>query len=146
MVAIDTFRIPVAVESPVFSTRVGGKSVVLIDIEAAAAAPEIPPSTTLVSPAADSVLAATTPIVMDVTDSDGSFTRILVVVTLAPSPNAGQALLVHDGDGFLPGFRNFSSRITIANGFRYSIRKDLGWTTSIAVDIFAFDDTGNEAS
>jgi hypothetical protein len=108
--------------------------------------PTIPPVTTLVSPAPGSTLGADTPLVVDVTDVDGGFARILLVVTIAPAVNSGVALLVHDGVTFRPGFKDFSTRTSIANGFRYSIRKDLGWADDVRVEVYAIDDTGNEST
>jgi len=108
--------------------------------------PTIAPITTLISPAPGATLTAETPVVVDVTDADGGFARILLVVTIAPAVNAGVALLVHDGVAFRPGFKDFSTRTVISGGFRYSIRKDLGWADAIRVEVFAIDDTGNEGA
>lgn len=108
--------------------------------------PTVAPVTTLVSPAPGSTLGTDTPLVVDVTDADSGFARILLVVTIAPAVNSGVALLVHDGVVFRPGFKDFSTRTSIANGFRYSIRKDLGWADDVRVEVYAIDDTGNEGT
>ena len=78
--------------------------------------PTVAPVTALVSPTPGSTLSADTPLVVDVTDSDSGFARILLVVTIAPAVNSGVALLVHDGVAFRPGFRDFSTRTVISGG------------------------------
>jgi len=109
------------------------------------AAPGVPtiPAVTLVSPGSGATLAPSTAIVVDVTDPDG-FTRILLVVHI--SPPSGSAFLVHDGDNFRAGFEDLSTRTAIANGFRFSIRKNSGWDAATNVEVYSFDTEGNEGA
>jgi hypothetical protein len=108
--------------------------------------PTIPPTTTLVSPSSGSTLSVDTPVIVDVTDVDSGFARILVVVVIAPTASSGVALLAHDGVAFRPGFRDYSTRTVITGGFRYSIRRDVGWADPIRIEVYAIDDTGNEGT
>jgi hypothetical protein len=108
--------------------------------------PTIAPTTTLVSPGAGATIMPDTAIVVDVTDPDSGFARILVVATEAPGVHSGVAYLAHDGIDFRPGFKTNSIRTAITNGFRYSLRRDVGWSAPVSVEVFAFDDTGNEGS
>jgi len=111
---------------PVAMSRVGGAGVA--------------PTVTLISPAAGNPIAPSTPVVVDVTDPDSPFRRILIVVVLG-----GVAYLAYDGT-WRSGFASFSTRSTITDGYRFSIRRDSGWTSAVDVEVYPFDDTGNEGS
>lgn len=123
---------------------VDGHEQVLTAAPAPPVTPPVPPTVSLITPAAGSNITEETPIVVDVTDLDSDFRRILLVVTMAPAAHAGVAYLVHDGDAFRPGFDNYSSRSSITHGYRYSVRKNSGWDNSVKVEVYAFDTEGNE--
>lgn len=77
----------------------------------------------------------------DVTDDSGEFARILVVVRFALT---GQEELVHDGDSFVGYYSANSSRVIIANGYRYSVLRFGGWSEAPTIRVFPIDASGNE--
>lgn len=103
-----------------------------------------PPVIEIVSPLpVGTSIGRTTPIVVRITDSDSAFRRILPVIKF---PNIGRTELVHDGDAFTGTFSG-SSRITITDGFQYTLNYSGGWPDSaITLIPFAIDVDGNENS
>lgn len=91
-------------------------------------------------PPADASIEATDPIQFDVTDDSGAFVRIIVTVTLA-----GVTEVVHDGSQFRGLYAGLSARALIANGFRFTVARQGGWTASPTFETFAIDAAGNEA-
>lgn len=76
----------------------------------------------------------------DVTDDTGLL-RAEVFVTLG-----GDTYVVHDGERFRGSFTNYSSRAVIANGFRYNVKPNGGWTSSPTFEVHAVDTSGQEAT
>ena len=110
--------------------------------------PETPPDTTAPSvgnftPASGSAISRTTPITFDVTDDSGQFRRIFVVASFAAT---GACEVIHDGDGFRGFYAASSSRVLVANGFRYTVARTGGWPSAPAIQTFAMDASGNEAN
>lgn len=100
----------------------------------------IPPSVTVVSPAAGSVIVRTDPIVVDVTDASG----LRNVQITAYYPASGLHEVVWDGDQFSPFFVA-SVRSVIANGYRFTMRRTGGgWLASPTFRVTAIDTSGNE--
>jgi len=100
----------------------------------------VAPIVTLISPANGNQVAPSQPIIVDVTDPDSPFRRIFLVVVLG-----GVAYLAYDGT-WRSGFAAHSSRSTITDGYRFSIRRDSGWTSAVDIEVYPIDDTGNEGS
>jgi hypothetical protein len=90
-------------------------------------------------PAAGTPLERNTPVVFEVTD-ETALRRVAVFVV-----HSNQTLVVHDGDGFRGEFANYSSRVAIPGGWRYSVRRNGGWLSAIRFEIIAIDTSGNEA-
>jgi hypothetical protein len=87
-------------------------------------------------------IAATDPLFFDVTDDSGLFRRILVVVAYPDNT----AEFVHDDVSFLAPFDAFSTRVPIANGWHYRLRRRGGWPKSPTIRAFVYDRNGNEAT
>jgi len=98
-----------------------------------------PPTIGNFDPAPGSTIESNTPIAFDVTD-DQALRRVAIVVT-----QRDQKLVVHDGDGFSSGFRNYSTRTPTSGGWRYSVRRDGGWLSTPVFEVIAIDTSGNEA-
>jgi len=103
---------------------------------------ETPPVVSNFSPLPGEVLDPLDPIQFDVTDNRSLFTRILVTMTMPD----GVEELVHDGNEFNAYYAAHSIRIVIAGGFRYTVRRTMGWPGAPTVRVFAIDSAGNEAS
>lgn len=109
--------------------------------------PVIPPDTTaptvtLVSPS-DRQLSASEAVVFDVVDNEGDFARIIFAVAF---PSLGTTELAHDGGNFIDAYAASSTRIAIANGWRYSLIRSGGWRASPRARVFATDGSGNNES
>jgi len=100
----------------------------------------VAPTVTLISPSPGNQLAPNQPVIVDVTDPDSPFRRIFIVAVLG-----GVAYLAYDGT-WRSGFAAHSSRSTITDGYRFSIRRDSGWTSAVDIEVYPIDDTGNEGS
>jgi hypothetical protein len=110
--------------------------------------PETPADTTAPSvanftPASGSAISRTTPIAFDVTDDSGQFRRIFVVATFAAT---GACEVIHDGERFRGFYAANSSRMLIAQGFRYTVARTGGWPAAPIIQTFAMDASGNEAN
>lgn len=99
-----------------------------------------PPTTSNPQPAPGTPISTTTPVSIDVTDDSGAFRRVLIAVELA-----GATEVAWDGDQWLGNYAGGgSSRTPIAGGFRFTVLRDGGWTSSPTLRVFAFDLGGNE--
>ena len=100
-----------------------------------------PPTIDNFSPAVGTPIGKFAPISFDVKDETG-LRRVLPLVL-----HDGRTLLVHDGTDFLDEFSGgISSRAPITGGWRYTILRTGGWTTSPAFKIHAGDTSGNVAT
>lgn len=129
--------------TPSFASSYSGNVVdgILYDLGAEGAG--VSPTVTLVSPAVYNAPAKTEPVVVDVTDPDSPFRRILITVVVN-----GEAFTAFDGNKWRDGWKAFSSISNITDGFRFSIRRDNGWPPSspVIVEVYPFDTTGNEGT
>lgn len=98
------------------------------------------PISTVVSPASG-VLDAQGAIVLDVTDTDSALRRVFLVMRI---PALGLEELVHQGDRFTPTYAARSTRVAIADGFRYTINRAGGWPASPVLDVYPIDVSGQE--
>jgi len=98
-----------------------------------------PPTIDNFSPAVGTPIERNTPISFDVTDASG-LQRVMVLVQLR-----GDLVCVHDGERFRGNFTNYSSRVSIADGWRYTVRPNGGWTSAPSFELLAYDTDGNEA-
>lgn len=99
------------------------------------------------------VVANRTPTPPSLIDSDDSVSfdvtsvpalqRVMVFVLL---PGAEVQEVVHDGTDFTSRYSAFSSRTAIANGFRFTIRRQPVWPDSPTVAIFAINTALEETS
>ena len=96
------------------------------------------------SPALGGTIQSSQPITFDVTDDSGAFRRVLVHARFAD----GLEEVVHNGTAFRGLYQTTSARVLIAGGFRYTILRSGGWPQGgpVAVNVFAIDAVGNEAS
>lgn len=102
--------------------------------------PVTPPVISGYVPAAGSSIEKNTAIQFDVTDDSGQFSLILLAVTLN-----GIMEVVHDGSAFKGLYAGASVRSIIANGFRFTVVRQGGWTGSPTFETFAIDAEGNRA-
>lgn len=85
--------------------------------------------------------AANTPIVFQVTDLTPDLQKVLVWVKIV---GREETLMIHDGTNFLAPFDStLSLRTVIANGFQYSVMIKGGWSNGFALNVQAFDSSGN---
>lgn len=96
-----------------------------------------PPTVVLVSPSPGALIASDTVIVLDVTDN-GSLGPVVVSVTYPD----GSTEVVFDSLAFTAAF-GFSSRVAIAGGVRFTIKRTSGWTRSPSVRVLPVDASGN---
>lgn len=83
-----------------------------------------------------------TPIGIDVTDSNGDLGRVIITARIDAF---GIEEVVFQGDRFASAYAARSTRVAIANGFRYTISRSAGWPGSPSIDVYAVDATGTEA-
>lgn len=114
-----------------------------------AAAPEPEPDPDVVapvvsnySPAAGATITPLTALSFDVTEESGEFCKIMVTAFFAAT---GEWEVIHTGDQFAPRYIAGSSRVPIANGFSYTVRRTGGWLSSPTLQTFAIDAAGNES-
>lgn len=82
-----------------------------------------------------------TPIVINVTDAVG-LGMVLLEVDFAPfGSKAPERIAV--GDGFSPPYAA-SSRVAIAGGYQYTVRRAGGWPAAPRFNVWATDRAGNE--
>ena len=95
-----------------------------------------------VSPSPSFAIDPATPIMFDVVDTDASLTLVVPIIIIDPNV-AGE--LVHDWtlSQFAAAYAANSSRLVIANGFRYTFRRLNGWTSPPSLRVWAVDSAGN---
>lgn len=101
-----------------------------------------PPVIALVSPA-EGAIAASTDIVVDVTDPDGDLSRVTLYLAM---PLVGIVEAVYDWDtsAFLGAYAAASTVTPIANGFRFTLDRG-GWVDpNITLHVVAHDEEGHE--
>lgn len=79
---------------------------------------------------------------IDVTDPDGNLGRVIITARIDA---AGVEEVVFQGERFASAYAARSTRVAIANGFRYTISRSAGWPGSPSIDVYAVDATGSEA-
>lgn len=92
------------------------------------------------SPSVGTPLARNDAVSFDVTDDTGLL-RGEVFVTLG-----SDTYVVYDGERFRGQFANLSSRAAIVDGFRYTVRRNGGWTEAPVFEVHATDTSGQEAT
>jgi hypothetical protein len=94
------------------------------------------------SPSVGSTVDRGDPIAFEVTDPDGNLARVIVTVEF---PWGSE--VIHNGDGFSPAYDDGSTRTAIANGYAFSLERDVGWGgPAMTIGIYAADTTGQEAT
>lgn len=101
----------------------------------------IPPSVTVVSPAAGSSIRRTDAVVLDVVDAE-ALRRVVISVEY---PDLRVEEVVWAGSSFVVAYEA-STRATIPGGHRYSLRRVGGWRAAPRFRIHALDTSGNEAT
>lgn len=91
------------------------------------------------TPASGTPISPSDAVQLDVTDETG-LRRVIIMVQIS-----NERYVVHDGDVFCGFFSNLSSRVAIPGGWRYSIKRSGGWSSSPAFYVSAVDQGGNEA-
>ena len=100
------------------------------------------PTVSFVSPSPGAAIETNDPIVVDVVDED---TADLSVFLFAALSNGAQEV-VWDGSAFALYYSG-STRAAIANGYRYTIRRNAGWPNGpVSIKANAIDDTGGIAT
>jgi hypothetical protein len=100
----------------------------------------VPPTVTLVSPGAGTIIVKEDAVVFRVTD-DAGLRRVMVVA----DHSSGQFEVIHDGDQFCRGYAG-STRTAISHGYEYTCQRDRGWPgTGLAIRIYPIDTSGNES-
>jgi hypothetical protein len=102
---------------------------------------EVPPTIENFVPAVGTPLKRSDSIRFDVLDNVSSLRRAEIFVSLA-----GETYVVHDGEKFRGQFSNLSTRTPIAGGFRFTVKRNGGWTSPPTFEVHAVDTSGNEAS
>lgn len=101
-----------------------------------------PPVVTHVSPAANTAISSSTPLVCEVTD-ESALRRVIIAIqqgTDAPE-------VAWDGETFSGPYAAGSSTAAVAGGYRISFVRARGWTGSpLRRLVWAIDTGGNEAS
>lgn len=89
-------------------------------------------------------LSPTDPVVVDVTDNLNALGLVMLGLVQTGSDVVE---LVHDGTSFMPRYSALSTRVAIANGYRYSLRRAGGWAAGAALTfkVWAVDTDGNQA-
>lgn len=101
--------------------------------------PNDPPEVTSPSPALMSLVTSNQALSYDVTDPQGNLLVSIVAVLLAD----GRYEVVHDGLSFSNSYQALSTRTSITNGWRYSIRRTDGWPEgSLRVRHWSVDNQG----
>lgn len=135
---------PVAIAGTIETFQVDTNSVV--DLFAAAPpgpTPDItPPVVSNFNPPSGSSIAAAAGLSFDVTDDSGAFARIFAVARFL---TFGVDEVIHDGDAFTARYAQQSSRVPIANGFRYTVYRYGGWQDSPHIRVYPIDGSGNQA-
>ena len=95
-----------------------------------------------ISPEDTATLLAADPIIFTVTDPTGNLGRVVVAAILHSTVVHE---IVHDGISFAQNYANLSSRVTIAQGFEFTVRRNSGWPlgTRVSMRVWAVDTGGN---
>lgn len=99
-----------------------------------------PPSIQNVTPAAGSPVLPETVVGFDIIDGDAD---LYDVVVMAIFESRGIYEVIWDGDNFSPRYLGGSTRTTIANGFRYTLKRAGNWPEKPKIRIRAFDANRN---
>jgi len=94
-----------------------------------------------VTPASGTPVDENDPLGFDVTDDSNVFRQTLLH---ARYPSKSTWEVIHDGIAFAPVFAAGSTRVSIAGGFRYSLRRAGGWPGDPTIYPVAIDRAGNE--
>lgn len=98
-----------------------------------------PPAVSNFAPATGPIQKST-PISFDVTDDSGNFARIMVLVEFGD----GTYEVIHDGVKFATSYASKSSRKVITDGYRYTVERLGGWTSSsMTIRAIGIDLNGN---
>lgn len=89
------------------------------------------------TPAPGTTLEPSDSVAFDVTDDTGLFAKVMVSVDVGAVVE-----VAHTGDSFTSNFAQ-STRVVIANGWRYTIRRVGGWTQAPTFTVYAIDAGGN---
>jgi hypothetical protein len=100
------------------------------------------PVVAFISPSPGTAITPTTPIVFTVTDNLDELLNVSVDVTFPD----GVSEMIFDGDTFSPLYAGVSTRIVIANGFQFTIRRKRGgWPATPTFNVEAIDADGNRS-
>jgi hypothetical protein len=77
-----------------------------------------------------------------VTDDQGAFRRVIIIVTFEAT---GACDVVHDGVRYKGLYAAESSRTIVPGGFAYDVARFGGWPATPSFEVFAIDLKGNEA-
>jgi PKD repeat protein len=106
----------------------------------------VAPVITIVSPAAGGNVYADTIVTLDVTDETGLALVAILAVCRDSDGNVVTEDIVHDGDAFRQHYQSMANtRTAIADGYRFTIRRDDGWTGSPTFEYLILDAGGNFA-
>lgn len=98
------------------------------------------PNIVMVDPAVPGDVAPADTITFDVTDN--ALRKVIVIVKFTPH---SLWEVIHDGDGFSPGYTGSSTRTAITNGFRFVANRAGGWPAgAFQLKVVALDVAGNE--
>lgn len=99
------------------------------------------PTVSNFSPSAGAAIKVNDAISFDVTDTDAALRRVVVLISF---PRLSIYEVAHDGDALGPRYSNVRcSRVSIANGYRYTLIHDEGWPSSPHIVPMAFDIGGS---
>lgn len=135
---LDDYTLHVRATSALGLTATATQAYTLTDAPAPSTPDTTDPTVTLVSPSANSEIARTTPIVVDVTD-EGGLAAVFVWIDYPVGPPD----LVHTGDAFTALFAGGSTRSSITDGYRFTLRREGGWPYAPTVRIKPVDGSGN---
>jgi hypothetical protein len=93
-----------------------------------------------VDPPAGTAIAPADPLSFDVTDPDG-FAAILLS---AEFPNVPGEELVFNGTNFTEPYAAGSTRVAVAEGFHFELRRAGGWPGPPSLTVYPFDSLGTE--
>ena len=95
-----------------------------------------------VSPTPGTLLKPQDYVRFDVIDTGAAIRRTFIWVTYL---DVAVWEVVFDGTNFSPAFSTFSTRVSIANGFHYNLRRGAGWLDSqITLNVVPINVDGNE--
>lgn len=96
----------------------------------------LPPTITLVSPAPGTLISRSTPFVVDVTDDflSGTFACLFM-----RSRESRVYEIAWDGEEFADLYAVGSTRASITNGWRFTLRREGGWPGAPTFTVRAFD-------